>query len=108
MKTAKQVYQAKKQAIDTEPMPDGRKRKRKLETTTADKPQIKKTRGRDIAVDITINDNECCMCFGTHDDDVLEGSGAEWISCACGRWSHEDCIEDCIVDENGEERVCPF
>ena len=106
MKTAKQVYQAKKQAIDTEPMPDGRKRK--LETTTADKLQIKKIRGRDIAVDITINDNECCMCFGTHDDDVLEGSGAEWISCACGRWSHEDCIEDCIVDENGEERVCPF
>ena len=32
MKTVKQVYQAKKQATDTEPMPDGRKRKRKLET----------------------------------------------------------------------------
>ena len=54
-------------------MPDGRKRK--LETTTADKLQIKKTRGRDIAVDITINDNECCMCFGTYDNDVLEEVG---------------------------------
>ena len=57
-------------------MPDGRKRKRKLETTTADKPQIKNTQGIDIA-DITINDNECCMCFGMYDDDVLEGSGGE-------------------------------
>ena len=56
----------------------------------------------------SIDPNVCCMCFGTHEDDILEGAGAEWISCACGRWLHEDCGEDCITDENGQERFCPF
>ena len=56
----------------------------------------------------SIDHNVCCMCFGTYEDDILEGMGAEWISCACGRWLHEDCGEDCITYENGQERFCPF
>ena len=38
-----------------------------------------------------IDVNECCMCFGTYEEDIMEGAGAEWMSCACGRWLHEDC-----------------
>ena len=36
---------------------------------------------------------ECCMCFGTYEEDIMEGAGTEWISCACGRWLHEDCVK---------------
>ena len=47
-------------------------------------------------VDDSIDVNVCCMCFETYENDVLEGNGAEWIDCACGRWLHLDCAEDCI------------
>ena len=33
----------------------------------------------------TIDSNVCCTCFRTYDEDVLEGTGADWISCTCGR-----------------------
>lgn len=55
-----------------------------------------------------IDPNICCMCFVTYEDDVLEGAGASWISCACGRWLHEDCAEDQIIDDDGKERNCSF
>ena len=31
----------------------------------------------------------------------------DWIQCACGQWSHEDCVDEIVTDENGEERFCP-
>ena len=46
------------------------------------------------------------MCFAKYEDDILSGSGAEWISCSCGRWLHEECAEDCVIDNNGKERLC--
>ena len=45
------------------------------------------------------------MCFAKYEDDILSGSGAEWISCSCGRWLHEECAEDCVIDNNGKERL---
>ena len=58
--------------------------------------------------DESINANVCCMCFVNYEDDVLEGSGADWIYCRCGRWLHEDCVEDVVKDNDGEERYCSF
>ena len=55
-----------------------------------------------------IDPNKCCMCFVTYEDDVLDGAGAEWISCKCGRWLHEDCVEDIVKDSTGDERYCSF
>ena len=52
--------------------------------------------------------NVCCACFGNYEDDVLDGSGAVWISCACGRWLHEDCVEECKEDDQGNDRMCPL
>ena len=37
----------------------------------------------------------------------MEGAGAEWMSCACGRWLHEDSAENGVIDSSGE-RFCPF
>ena len=50
-----------------------------------------------------INDNECCVCFVAYEDDT---SGTDWVECACGRWLHEDCADDCVIDEGGNERLC--
>ena len=50
----------------------------------------------------------CCACFGSYEDDVLEGTGAVWIACACGRWLHEDCVEDCREDDQGNDRIYPL
>ena len=55
-----------------------------------------------------IDPNKCCMCVVTYEDDVLDGAGVEWISCKCGRWLHEDCVEDIVKDSTGDERYCSF
>ena len=46
---------------------------------------------------------ECPFCFKTYCHD-----GKEWLECACGRWIHEQCIEEVILDSGGHERFCPF
>lgn len=73
--------------------------------STSGVPALKKRRLQDSE---EIDVNECCMCFGNYVDDIIEGAGAEWISCACGRWLHEDCIENQVIDTSGRERFCPF
>jgi len=47
------------------------------------------------------------MCFTTYED-VLAGDGAVWIPCFCGRWLHEDCAEECVVDKDQREHYCPI
>jgi len=53
---------------------------------------------KDVMGNEDIDLNVCCMCFQSWHDDVLKGGGAEWVSCKCGRWMHEDCIEDVVTD----------
>ena len=66
------------------------------------------TGGAKNILDESIDTDICCMCFTNYEDDVHDGNGTEWISCACGRWLHLDCAEDCITDRSGKERYCPF
>ena len=54
-----------------------------------------------------INTDMCCVCCVLYSEDI-NGSGSDWIECACGRWLHEDCAEGCIVGADGRERFCPF
>ena len=54
---------------------------------------------------VVIDINTCCVCSVLYSDDR---TGKDWIKCACGRWLHEDCAEDCILDSNGKERFCPM
>ena len=53
-----------------------------------------------------INTDMCCVCCVLYSEDV-NGSGSDWIECACGRWLHKACAEDCIVGADGRERFCP-
>jgi len=55
--------------------------------------------------DEAIDPDTCCMCFG---DGVLESIGAEWINCRCGKWMHEDCVEETVMDSDGHQRFCTF
>ena len=50
-----------------------------------------------------IDDGECCMCFTMYEEDIRELSGKEWVECACGQWLHEDCAEDCVLDNDGKD-----
>ena len=56
----------------------------------------------------SFNENECCVCFVSYKEDILDQSGKDWVGCACGQWLHEDCAEDCVLDSNGMERLCPL
>ena len=46
---------------------------------------------------------ECPFCYRSYQLD-----GEEWLMCACGRWVHEQCMEEVFLDIDGEERFCPF
>ena len=65
-------------------------------------------RGHETSIGEVIDPNKCCMCFVSYEDDILEGTGADWIFCKCGRWLHEDCVEDIVKDSDGDERFCSF
>ena len=69
----------------------------------------KKNRVSDLALpNADIDPNTCCTCFVRYEDDIIQGAGTEWISCACGRWLHEDCAEDCVADDQGNDCTCPI
>ena len=67
-------------------------------------PPPKKARVAHAAID----DSWCCVCFTTYEEDVLNKTGKDWVGCACGRWLHEECMEDCVLDSTGKERLCPL
>ena len=62
------------------------------------------TDGNNDGIDI----NVCSMCFVHYNDNVMEGGGTDWIFCKCGRWLHEDCVEEVVTDSDGVERFCSF
>ena len=57
-----------------------------------------------LQVSELVDTNMCCVCYVLYSEGV---SGEEWIECGCGRWLHEECAEDCYVDNSGKERFCP-
>jgi len=50
-----------------------------------------------------VDPNTCYMCFVSFEEDLLDGGGAEWVPCPCGRWLHDDCTKRCVRDKNGKE-----
>ena len=58
--------------------------------------------------DENIDINQCCVCFGTFQEDQELGTGMEWVECACKRWLHEVCVSDIEINADGKELLCPF
>jgi len=46
------------------------------------------------------NNDQCCVCFCTYEEDQLEGTGFQWVKCACQRWVHEDCDSEVLTDKH--------
>ncbi len=46
---------------------------------------------------------ECTFCY----EEICQ-DGKEWLQCACDRWVHEQCLEEIILDDQGQERFCPY
>ena len=67
-------------------------------------PRVKRVRLSDL--DGTLDSNRCCACFSSYDGDV--GTGREWLQCGCGRWIHEECVEDVREDNQSRDMICPL
>ena len=39
-----------------------------------------------------ISHRTCAVSVYSHEQDIKQGTGAEWVECVCGRWLHEECI----------------
>lgn len=57
------------------------------------------------SADDEIDCNRCCTCFGLFSDDL--GTEREWLRCQCGRWIHEDCIDEDDINGNAT-KLCPL
>ena len=68
----------------------------------ASEPLAKRARS-----ELEVDANTCAICFGTYEEDLLGGGGEDWIQCTCGKWVHEECVEDCEPDRDGNPRFCP-
>ena len=99
-----QVAKKKRTRVVTEKTAPAETNCRSQESTG--EPPRKKPRKEqhNLSADAEIDTNVCCVCFGLYSEDI---SGADWIECGCGRWLHEECAEECVVDANGKERFCP-
>ena len=66
--------------------------------------QAKKSRTAENADD-EIDSNRCCTCFGLYSDDF--GTDREWLKCCCGRWIHEECVDEGDIDSSAT-KLCPL
>ncbi len=57
--------------------------KRPCDDTCAE-PRRKKSKS-DLESGFQANEIECCVCFGTHEEDVKQRMGNDWARCSCGR-----------------------
>ena len=104
MKAKKVSEAAKKQRVTEKTLRDKRSScSTSQESCSEPSRKRHKEKHNDGAV-TEIDTNVCCVCFGLYSEDT---SGADWIECACGRWLHEECGEECVVDADGKERFCP-
>ena len=50
----------------------------------------------------------CCECNVSYEDDVCNGSGEDWVRCACKRWIYENRIDEVVIDTDGKECFCSY
>ena len=53
-------------------------------------------------------DAVCCEFNVSYADDIRDNHGEEWVQCACGHWIHEKCIDEVIIDADGNECICSY
>ena len=76
--------------------------KRRTESTVTCRAKRNKTKE---SADDEIDSNRCCTCIGLFGDDL--GTEREWLRCKCGRWIHEDCVDEDNVNDDAT-KLCPL
>ena len=106
----KREMRSKKKRVASTSAPVPKKKARIVSESSKNQPSTSRaSTSSGATTSDEIDTNECCVCFRTYSEDVLEGTGLEWVECVCGRWLHEDCISyDISTDANGKELLCPF
>lgn len=68
---------------------------------------VRKKSGSEIA-SANSDQNQCCICFRTYEEDALEETKLSWLQCVYKRWVHEDCFTEVVMDKNVRELLCPY
>jgi len=76
----------------------------KRKTESALTSRAKRNKAKDSADD-EIDCNRFCLCFGLFCNKL--GIEREWLRCKCGRWIHEDCVDEDDVNSNAT-KLCPL
>ena len=68
------------------------------EAETSSKPNRQRKADHEEGGD-SLDENQCCVCFQTYEEDVVKDTGLDWLQCACKRWLH---------DADGNDLLRPF
>ena len=104
----KAAKQAEKQAAKTTGEGSTRVSQKRPASSRSDPAHDRSTRPKapKLSSPEHINPNQCCACFGLYEDDI--GTGVEWLQRTCTRWIHEECVDNVVRSEDGEEKLCPL
>ena len=53
--------------------------------TSSSKPSRQRKADHDGEESDCFDENQCCVCFRTYKDDMVEDTGLDWLQCACKR-----------------------
>ena len=101
-KKSKKAEEKSKKAEEQSRQMAKRARKRSVTNIDPQEENVRTKKARLGDIQSNIDSNTCCACFGDYADDT--GTGREWLQCQCGRWIHEDCVEECM----SESVICPL
>ena len=86
--TTRQRRKGKAQSVDDATLPTSTSHDEMTQDTRPENTQNEPATTTAVHDQDTDEDYVCCECFGTYEDNVRMGNGAEWAHCVCKRWIH--------------------
>ena len=83
-------------------------RKKRARCDELDNSDVLDSDGPSCSSTVTTEGNtnmwQCSICYEVYNEEDTE----DWVECGCGRWTHESCITDIVIDVSGKELFCPY
>ena len=83
-------------------------RKKRTRCDELDSSDVLDSGGPSCSSTVTTEGNtnmwQCSICYEVYNEEDTE----DWVQCGCGRWTHELCITDIVIDVTGKELFCPY
>ena len=57
-----------------------------------------------VLLRLSSRDRKPCSSHGALTNTYEDNTAGN--ACGCGQWLHEDCVDDCTVDDERNERLC--